>query len=147
MAPPDLMFGVNFKQARTMFFDRPAVRNKIDAGTRKTLSRFGAFIRVAAIRSIRNSKRTSKPGKPPYSHTGLLKRFIYFGYDTTQRSVVIGPVSLSRKSGKAPQVLEYGGKVTLPDGREVKIKPRPYMGPAFHTNLKVVSSLWRDAIR
>jgi hypothetical protein len=82
------------------------------------LSKFGAYVRTAAKSSIRKRKRASAPGSPPSSHTGLLKRFIYFGYDTAARSVVIGPVPLNQVSftedmrpvrGTVPESLEYGG--------------------------------------
>ena len=144
-----MKFGLDFKTARNQFFDRNWVKSRIDDGTRKALSLFGAYVRQTAKRSIRNRKGTSRPGRPPFSHTGLLRKHIYFGYDPVQRSVVIGPVSLfSRgKSGKAPEILEYGGKVTLPDGRRAKIKPRPFMGPAYEEELLTVSKLWRNAVR
>jgi len=140
-------FGLDLKTAKSQFFDRNWIKKRMEAGTRKALSLFGAYVRQTARRSIRKRKGTSRPGRPPFSHTGLLKKYIYFGYDPNKRSVVIGPVSLySRgKSGKAPETLEYGGKVTLPDGQSTKIKPRPYMGPAYEEELLTVSKLWRNA--
>jgi hypothetical protein len=139
-----------------MFFDQGKIKNKTDAATRKVLSKFGAFVRQTAKRSIRTRKGTSKPGNPPFSHTGRLKKYIYFGYDLNRRSVVIGPVVASGTSGKggrggrggkAPQALESGGTVRLPDGRNAKIRPRPFMGPALAAELPKVPSLWRDCIR
>ena len=130
-----------------MFFDRAKIKNKVDARTRKVLSKFGSFVRQTARRSIRRRKGTSRPGKPPFSHTGKLKRFIYFGYDPNRRSVVIGPVVFPKKSGKALPALEYGGKSDTEGGRTVKIQARPFMGPAFRTELPNVPSLWRDTIK
>src|SRR5690606_28852572 len=93
-----------------LFFDRKAVTSRVDRATRRVLSRFGAFVRRTARSSIRKRKRTSEPGKPPSSHTGMLKKFIFFGYDPRRDSVVIGPVRLSQKGrGEAPSLLEYGG--------------------------------------
>jgi len=130
-----------------MFFDRAKIKKKTDAATRKYLSKFGAFVRQTSRRSIRNSKGTSKPGKPPFSHSGLLKKFIYFGYDPHRHSVVIGPVVVSNKSGQSLRALESGGTVRLPDGRNMEIAPRPFMGPAFTAELPKVNALWRDAVR
>jgi len=130
-----------------MFFDSATIKNEVDTQTRKVLSKFGAFVRQTSRRSIRRGKGSSKPGKPPFSHTGLLKQFIYFGFDPHRAGVVIGPVVVSGKSGKALQALESGGMVRLPDGRDVEIKPRPFMGPAFEKELPQMASLWRDAIR
>ena len=144
------MFKIDIKTAQTMFFDRPTVRRNVDTRTRQVLSWFGAHVRRTAQRSIRRrrvGRGTSKPGRPPVSHTGLLKKFLWFGYDTTRRSVVIGPVRLSRRgrNGKAPATLEYGGTVTLPNGRKATIEPRPYMGPAFRTGLTQLPYFWNKA--
>ncbi|MEZ6193753.1 MAG: hypothetical protein R3C45_21125, partial [Phycisphaerales bacterium] len=108
-----------------LFFDKKTVRDKVDVGTRRVLSRFGAFVRRTARSSIRKRKRISKPGEPPSSHIGLLKKFIFFGYDPSARSVVIGPVRLSQKGrGEAPALLEHGGPVKVGKQR-AKYKPRP----------------------
>lgn len=132
---------------KTMFFDRKNIRNKVDLRTRKVLSKFGSYVRQTAKKSIRKRKGTSKPGSPPFSHTGTLKKFLFFGYDQNRRSVVIGPVVVPGKSGNAPSVLEHGGRVTLPKGNSTNIAPRPFMQPAFTTELSKVKSLWKDSIR
>jgi hypothetical protein len=130
-----------------MFFDRSKIKSKVDARTRKVLSKFGAFVRKTARQSIRKRKGSSKPGQPPFSHTGTLKKFLFFGYDSDRRSVVIGPVIVPGKSGKAPSTLEHGGRVSLPKGHSVSIKPRPFMQPAFEKELSHVNSLWADSIK
>ena len=139
--------------AKQMFFDRDKVRRKTDAGTRRVLSKFGAFVRTAARHSIRTRKRTSAPGEPPSSHTGLLKRFIFFGYDRGRRSVVIGPMRLNQKVGDAPAALEYGGTSTAVEGlrrqrrkRRIRIAARPYMGPAFEQEKPKLPAMWRGSI-
>src|SRR5262245_52774098 len=99
-------------EVKRLFFDRKAVMNALDRGARRALSRAGAFIRTAARSSIRSRRTSSKPGAPPHSHTGLLKRFLFFSYDSAQRSVVVGPAKLNRGSG-APKVLEHGGRATI----------------------------------
>ena len=141
------MLRVDFQLAKTMFFDRAKIKRKVDVRTRKVLSKFGAFVRQTSRKSIRKGKGTSKPGRPPFSHTGVLKKFIYFGYDTDRRSVVIGPVIAPGKVGKAPAALEHGGKVSLPFGNQADIAPRPFMKPAFDEELKQVPKLWADSIK
>jgi len=97
-------------QPGRIFFDSREVTRHIDKATRRVLSRFGAYVRANAKQSIRKRKKASRPGKPPSSHTGLLKRFIFFAYDRDARSVVIGPERLpGSRYGEAPSVLEYGG--------------------------------------
>jgi len=145
------MIGFDVKR---MFFDSKTVRVKTDKATRRVLSKFGAFVRRTAKRSIRKRKKASEPGKSPSSHAGLLKRFIWFGYDMVRRSVVIGPVRLSQKGrGEAPSALEYGGIVTMrPRRREGKktrarIRPRPFMGPAMEKEKQQLPALWRDSVK
>ncbi len=145
------MIGLDFKR---MFFDSKTVRRKTDKATRRVLSRFGAFVRQTAKRSIRKRKKTSEPGKPPSSHTGLLKKFIFFGFDVVRRSVVIGPVRLTQKGrSEAPAVLEYGGVVTMTarrrEGkkRRAHIRPRPFMGPAMKKEKPQLPGLWRDSVK
>jgi len=145
------MIGMVTKQ---MFFDRDKVRRKTDSAARRVLSRFGAFVRTAARHSIRTRKRTSAPGEPPSSHTGLLKRFILFGYDRGRRSVVIGPMRLNQKVGDAPAALEYGGTSTVVEGlrrqrrkRRIRIAARPYMGPAFEQEKPKLPAMWRGSVK
>jgi phage gpG-like protein len=130
-----------------LFFDSPKVVRSVDKSTRKVLSRFGAFVRRTAKGSIRKRKKASAPGTPPSSHTGHLKRFIFFGYDPQRRSVVIGPTRLTENNrGDAPSILEYGGKTTVKDKR-VKVSARPFMGPAFEKEKQTLPALWQDSVR
>ncbi|MAX25278.1 MAG: hypothetical protein CMJ19_12330 [Phycisphaeraceae bacterium] len=134
-----------------LFFDKKAVRDKVDAGTRRVLSKFGAFVRRTARSSIRKRKKTSSPGSPPSSHTGLLKKFIFFGYDPRKDSVVIGPVRLTQKGrGEAPSLLEYGGTTKVEHRgkrKRAKVRPRPFMGPAFEKEQPKLPAMWRDSVR
>lgn len=137
-------------KVKDFFFDRQAVLAKVDAATLRVLSKFGAFVRRTARSSIRSRKTPSAPGSPPSSHTGLLKRLIFFGYDPASRSVVIGPAPL-RSTVEAPPLLEYGGTARRKgrSGKQVTAtyRPRPFMGPAFQQELKNLPPLWRDSIK
>ena len=134
-----------------LFFDTRKVRKAVDAGTRRVLSKFGAFVRRTARSSIRKRKKASPPGSPPSSHTGLLKRFIWFGYEPARRSVVIGPARLSAKGrGEAPHLLEYGGTGVVErkgKRRRARIRPRPFMGPAFEKEQPKLPAMWLDSVK
>ena len=138
-----------------LFFDTKAVRDKVDAGTRRVLSKFGAFVRRTARSSIRPRKRTSRPGEPPSSHIGLLKKFIFFGYDPRKDSVVIGPVRLTQKGrgdprNPAPSLLEYGGSTKVEHRgkrKRAKVRPRPFMGPAFEKEEPKLPAMWKGSVR
>jgi hypothetical protein len=140
-------------KAKSGFFDRAKVKSSISKAERKKLGAFGAFVRSVARNSIRKPPkkggRSSLPGRPPYDQTGLLKKFLFFSYDFSTRSVVIGPAKLNRR-GKAPAVLEYGGSTIVGRGSTRRlgyIKPRPYMEPAFDEGIKRGASLWKDSIK
>lgn len=135
-----------------LFFDRPKVKRAVDAARRKVLSKGGAFIRQTARTSIRKRKGTSKPGSPPYSHVGLLRRFILFGYDRQSETVVIGPVVI--KGSTAPRVLEQGGTTTVTrrrrgkrTERRVRVAARPYMNPALEKERPKLPELWRNSVK
>ena len=140
---------VAYAKMKSMFFDRKAVINAVDKTTRKVFSKFGAFVRTTARHSIKKRKSSSPPGSPPSSHTGLLKKFIFFGYDKDAKSVVIGPAKLSTGT-EAPHTLEHSGVTTVTSGskkHKAHIKARPYMGPAFETEKEKLPSMWKDSIK
>jgi hypothetical protein len=152
------MIGFKISDAKSMFFDRQAVMSAVDKGTRKVLSKFGAFVRTRAKSSIRKSKKSAAPGQPPRSHTGLLKRFIFFVFEPINRSVVIGPAKLNAKESGAPEVLEKGGTTvvsqTIRVGKQkrkakkrVAIAARPYMGPAYEAEKKELPALWANSVK
>jgi hypothetical protein len=142
------MIGMKLEGAKRLFFDRAAVTSAADRGTRKVLSKFGAFVRQTAKTSIRKRKAVSEPGQPPSSHTGLLKRNIFFVFSPQTRSVVIGPILLN-KGTDAPRLLEHGGTVVRRRrNRRVRMTyaARPFMGPAFEREQQKLPALWRNSV-
>lgn len=110
--------GRGVESLKGWFFDRPAVQRLADRAKLRVLSRMGAFVRQRARTSIRTRRAASRPGQPPSSHTGLLKRWILFAYDPAAASVVVGPAALNwvqfrggvrARAGTVPEALEYGG--------------------------------------
>ena len=137
-----------------MFFDTERVLRAADAANRRNLSKAGAFVRTAARSSIRKRKKISAPGQPPSSHTGLLKRFIFFGYDAGSKTVVVGPMRLNQKIGAAPEALEHGGQSVVVSGgrrhrkrRRIRIQARPFMGPAMQKEAPKFPKLWANSVR
>jgi len=137
---------------KEMFFDRQVVVSAVDKARLKVLSKFGAFVRQTARQSLVKRKRQiSLPGRPPYSHTGILKRFIFFGFDSSTKSVVIGPAPMGNTPEALP-ALEHGGMTTVkPHGRfktsrRVAIDARPFMVPAFEREQAKLPELWIDSV-
>lgn len=89
------------------------------------------------------TREGSPAGQPPYNRTGLLKRFILFGYDRIRQSVVIGPAKLNAKGQNVPGALEYGGRSRSAKGRSLQIDARPYMRPALEKELPKMPGLWK----
>ncbi|MEX2388774.1 MAG: hypothetical protein WD534_12925 [Phycisphaeraceae bacterium] len=140
-----------------MFFDRKAVTGAVSRATRRVLSKAGAFVRQRARTLIRPRRRSARPGEPPSSHAGDLRRLIWFGYERQQPTVVIGPAPLHGRSPygptTVPEVLEFGGTVTARDhrqqGKRVRRRYRgnPYMGPAMEAEQDQFADLWRGSVR
>lgn len=157
----------SLKAAKGQFFDRKKVMNAIAPAERRVLSQFGAFVRTAAKSSIKKRKKASPPGTPPSSHTGDLKRGIFFAFDPRKRSVVVGPTRFDGRPGDAPSTLEFGGftgygihKVALPGGKgrflkdriikikgRLRIRKRPYMEPAMQQELPKFPQLWNGTVK
>jgi hypothetical protein len=147
-----IQFGFRLKR---LSFSPRTVLDATDRATRRVLMRFGSFVRRTARQSIRRSKKISEPGRPPKSHTGAVKRLIFFSYDSGPPSVVIGPALFrSRKVKQFPlglEALEYGGAIRRRGrfGFRTKrrvYKARPFMGPAFDREHPKLSGMWKDSI-
>lgn len=160
-------------RVKKFFFDRPRVLKAVRRAQRQVMTRAGGLIRKIAQQSIRTRKTPSQPGRPPHSHTGLLKKHIYFSYEPGAERVVIGPVPLTRPTD-APHILEFGGgtvttrprlipvgevgrdkkgkftkrkRKRIPPGTRLKTERRPYMGPALEKARPKLPALWRDSVR
>lgn len=146
-------------EVKNYFFDRQRVINAVSRKRLRVLSRLGAFIRTRARNSMRKAPAArrrkhgrkirsdaqfySAPGQPPFYLEGSLRRFLFFAYDSTTNSVVIGPSGF--KNSDVPSLLEYGGVVTR-RGRRVTYEPRPYMTPAYEAELKLMPRHLKDLI-
>lgn len=170
------MLNMRIDEAKSLFFDRPAVKSMMDRVSHRALGRFGSYLRTVARNLIKkrgkpsSSSQTrdeqgrflevgerpsgyfdaSKPGQPPHRHSGHLHDFLFFAYDSSSQSVVVGPAYLSgRKADDVPAILEYGGVTTITSGKnrgkKKYIAPRPYMGPAFDAAEPKLPEMWDDA--
>ena len=142
-------FGQSICKVKTLFFDSPAVIAAVDNATRKVLNRIGGMIRLTARRSIKKApshNSISKPGKPPLSHTGLLRNYIYYSFDPQSRSVVVGPAALNAKGKNVPRTLEHSGTAKI-KSKTVHIAARPFMAPALRVNQPKKAALWKNSVR
>jgi len=151
------MIGLKVDESKGLFFDRDRVIGALTKEERKRLSKFGSYTMTSARRRIRTRKRTSRPGESPTNRLGLLKKFIFFVYSPSSRSVIIGPAALNQRNREAPRLLEYGGKGTTSwwitarnpkASKTAHYEARPYMQPSFEENLKkLVPDLWKNSVK
>ena len=164
------MISLDFKTLKGGFFDRKVVLDALDKATYKIFSEFGRKVRATAQKSLKYRKQSSPPGSPPHAHksrtaekvdrkTGkvskrsvsFLREYLYYAFDKTTRSVVIGPSRLNRTidSGSL-QALEYGGTATVKSrGKRSRkaVAARPFMRPAAAAELPNLPPMWRDSVR
>lgn len=124
----------------------------MDRGTLTALSKAGAFVRRTAKVLTRlkggrgkSKQRISKPGSPPLMHTGQLNKNIYFGFDSSKRTVVIGPTRFG--TGKAPGALEFGGSSVNSHGKTISVQKHSYMGPALDQNRSQIPAAFSNTVK
>lgn len=155
------LFEIAIQKAKEGFFDRKKIIGSVSDATKKIFTKFGAFVRTRSRSSIRKRKKPSAAGAPPSSHVGTLKNLIFFAYSERDRSVAIGPVLVPR-STDAPHTLEYGGPATItehawkfkngqrvlvPIKRNVQVRQRAFMSPAFQAELPGLPPMWQNSVR
>lgn len=97
------------------------ILEKVEREKAKRLKRGGAITRSAQRKSIRfRKKQRSKEGDPPFSHTrGFGIKTIFFAWDPSTQTVVIGPVMGEERTG-AVEALEFGGWSAVPVNKQTR---------------------------
>lgn len=167
----DVAGGKSIARIKGFFFDRERVLKAADRAQVRVLSRFGAFVRTTAQRSMRRRKGPSAPGTPPSSHGAdkkprgskyrgaWLRELLFFSYDPVSKTCVVGPLGF--KSSPVPHLHEFGGVLPVkpltihyPNGGTklipggVKRYPqRAYMAPALAKEMPKFAKLFEGSIR
>lgn len=100
----------------------------------------------AGLPKPKRPKASSRPGEPPRSQVGTLRKFLFFSFDPRSESVVVGPARTTADDQDAPRTLEFGGTAEVGGSRR-RIAPRPYMGPALTQEQPKFAELWRNSVR
>lgn len=158
------------KAAKSNFFDRKSVLDAVGRASVKVFNEFGRAVRKRAQKSLVYADGPSAAGAPPHAHktgtrrrvsksTGkvrvrsvsFLREFLFYAYDPSTKSVVIGPAKLnSVVSPDALAALEYGGTSTVKVGGKLKRAPiaaHPFMRPAAEAETPGLPAMWRDSVR
>lgn len=92
-------------------FNRRAIKRRSDSASVNALFSAAAYVRTTARRSIRKAKKASRPGSPPHTRQGQLRRSILFAVNTSRLFAVVGPAA-SLISDIA-RYHEFGGQQVL----------------------------------
>jgi hypothetical protein len=99
---------MTFRAAKQWFFDRAKVKNAVDVGTRRVLSRFGAFVRTRAKTSIRKKERGHRtdPGTVDLDDNKKLSQLAWIkvtlnGEVVYKSELKVGDVNLTGSGGRA----------------------------------------------
>lgn len=158
---------MNIASVKLQFFDSDAVMKAADRAKRKLLSRVGAYVRTRARSSLKYGTSTSRPGEPPVVHRSVgfsrkkkvggalvsqpaspLRELLFFAYDSSADTVVIGPALGGSASG-APRALEHGGSsIAKHHGRTVTIRvgARPFVSPALASEAPRAIASLKDSL-
>jgi len=101
-------------------FDKQKLKKKAETATFTSLRHAGGAIGKTARFSIRRRKKSSKPGSPPHTQTGMLKRVIRYEVTNNKTNVIIGPVN--EVAGRLWNLHEFGGVAT----KRRKLKPHRF---------------------
>ena len=131
------------------FFDRKAVTDAVDAGTRKAMVKSLGNYRRTLINQFQFGSKPSRPGQSPTVHSRnrfASLRNVLFAYDANSETGVAGSIRLPRSRDAVPGILEHGGTVMVPrrtrrDGsvtkaRRIKIARRPAASVALSKSVR-----------
>lgn len=121
-------------------FDHRKVERAMRDKSIRSLGHAGAAIRLTARRSIRRSKNASRPGQPPHTRFGQLKRSLRYSVENARQRVLIGPTY--SVVGRSATAHEYGGRY-----RGQRYPKRPLMGPALMKIKDRLPRMWAGSIK
>lgn len=114
-------------------FDRTEqLRRRVRWQMGRAIRDYAKFVRVKGRDLIRKRKRPSRPGEPPASHAGFLRRLLLYA----RVSETVYRVGVQTRAGsKVPGILEWGGTTAIRTRRRgrgstttrARIAPRPFI--------------------
>jgi len=153
------------KKIQQWYFERQRLQRRMRGVNRRALNRAGAIIRRRARQSIRfrkdpkatkvnrrgrkRKKVRSVAGDVPFSHVKPGIKRIFFAYEPSRESVIVGAAKFPSKILRSPGILESGGVTQFRSGRRMKRKrqaARPFMRPALANARADLPPLWRNVL-
>lgn len=121
-------------------FDAGKVKKAVKRANPTSLKGVGALVRRIAANSVKKSKNSSRPGTPPNTRGGRLKKGILFYVDRNFGSVIIGPSA--DLVGTSMVAHEFGGRY-----KKQTYPRRPLMGPALEKVKDKLPQQWRGVVK
>jgi hypothetical protein len=160
---------IGLRIGKGSFFDREAVLKRLPPARRKFLARSGGLVRRIARNSIKRKGAARKPPKkfsktgritaafrkwqqeirrqphsqapsPPFTHSGVLRDAILFGFDFAAETVVVGPEG--KQVDSVGQLHEYGG-----ERFGHRYPARPFMRPALLKATPKLAEIWAQSFQ
>lgn len=108
------------------------ITRAIERANQGWLNSVGYLVAMTAKKSIKRSKKASRPGSPPTTKRGALRRAIRYRVTSDREAVLIGPTY--SKVGEVGAAHEHGERY------KGQVYPeRPFMGPALDEVLPQLS--------
>ena len=120
-------------------FDEEGLVARVSRAAAGVLRRMGAYVRTAARRRVATSPDPSRPGTPPHTRGGALRRGILFAVEQRRFRVLVGPSF--RFVGESMAAHEFGGGY-----RRERYPKRPLMGPALRDSIPHLARMWENAV-
>jgi len=121
-------------------FNEDALAARVAKASLDVLRRMGAYVRRVAQSKVKTSPKPSRPGSPPHSRKGLLRKAILFGLEKDRSRVLVGPGF--RFVGASASAHEFGGAY-----KGDRYPKRPLMGPALRESIPHLAKMWQDAVK
>lgn len=151
------MIDVTLQAVKASILESQKIMQSMHRAGERAFVRFGAFVRTRAKTSMKYSKNVSEPGNPPRAHSGLIRDFLFFAVESHASNVVIGPMLLNATRSKTTlTALEHGGLSLIfqratrnrpASSKPIMVEARPFMQPAFETELERAPYLWENSLR
>ena len=121
-------------------FDADGLVARVSRAASGVLRRMGAYVRAVARRKVQTSPDASRPGAPPHTRRGALRRGLLFGLEARGAGVVVGPSAAF--VGTSAAAHEFGGGY-----RGERYPKRPLMGPALRDSIPHLAGMWENAVK
>lgn len=115
------------------------IASQMDKANYKNLGHAAASLRKRVIESVQDSPFPSRPGRPPQTRRGALRRAIVYKVDGDGTSAIIG--ARYSRFGTAGAAHEFGGEY-----KGATYPMRPFMAPGLEATESRFHAEWHNSL-